>query len=248
MKATLYKNVDLVQIPLEKGVTEYFFPSNVDWSNKRVDKLVFVGAGASTDMVSPMDGITPVYTALDNIYLSIYSSDNIELLHDLLVRNLDAKANYPVLLNSKLNLQVCRIHLQNEISGTAVLLCYVFYESKTCDNYELPKKSVTTHFALAAGEKRTFREIIDTYIHALPAKVKCITSWGTPGGCYLTLRDHKLEKVFNSITDILLRPQTAVQAQVCPFFVDDLDIDFDYSFVQNSSSTQQADITLTFNY
>lgn len=248
MKATLYKNVDLVQIPIEQGVTDYFMPSNVAWSNKKVDKLVFIGSGAGTTMVSPMDGVTPVFTALNTIYLSIYSADNTELMHDLLLTNLDAEANHPVAINSVLNLQVCRIHINTTPTAAAVLLCYVFYDSVQSDNYELPKKSVTANFTLSAGEKRTFREIINTYIHALPAKVKCITSWGTPGGFYLTARDHKLDKVFNSISDILLRPQTAAQAQVCPFFVDDLDIDFDYSFVQSADSTKDTDIILTFNY
>ena len=40
MKLQFYKNIDCVQINIKQGVREYFFPTNVDWADKKIDKMI----------------------------------------------------------------------------------------------------------------------------------------------------------------------------------------------------------------
>lgn len=268
MKATVYKNVDLVQIPLQAGVTEYYFPTNVQWADKKVDKLVFctIGKDTSFNAVSPIDGTTPVRTDLQNLYVSLYTADDLELVHNLDVSMMSDLCNYPVMVNAQLNLQLCRLNFRTEITTAQVLLIYVFYDSKCVEDYEQPRKSITANFELAAGAKITFRELVNTYIHALSDKVKAIVCMPTDDDylssddpvnrfAYLTLRDHKLENIFNSVATTLLQPADLTQTQdfglktqVHTFYTDNIDIDFDYSFIRNASNDDAAEMIITFYF
>ena len=110
----------------------------------------------------------------------------------------------------------------------------------------------TERFPLAANAQITFQEIINTYIHALPAKVRAISCWDAEQNpAYMTLRDHQLTYILRDVHTELCRPQmvgeSAEKTQVHPFYVDNIDIDFDYSFIRNATSSGNIQ-TLTFEF
>lgn len=251
MKTTLYKNVDLVQIPIHRGVDEYYFPQNVSWSKKKVDKIVLCAPQNACS--SPVDG-TPVLlrNELKDVYFNIFTSDDREIMHDTYCSEFVHTNNYPIEINAELNLSVCRLFFRTLPQNDACLLFYVFYDSEIVEDYQPSKRSVTVRFPLGAGEKITFQEIINTYIHALPAKVRAISCWdATENPAYITLRDHQLTYILRDVHTELCRPPMigdgGEKTQVQPFYVDNIDIDFDYSFIRNA--TDNANIqTLTFEF
>lgn len=252
MKTTLYKNVDLVQIPIYEGVDEYYLPQNVSWAKEKVDKIVL--CTPQNACVSPIDGVTPVLqrSSLQDLYMSIFTTEDREIMHDTYCSELLHTNNYPITIGAKLNLSVCRLFFRTAPKADACILMYVFYGSKEVEDYEPAKESVTVRFPLAANAQITFQEIINTYIHALPAKVRAISCWGAEQNpAYLTLRDHQLTYILRDVHSELCRPQmvgeSAEKTQVHPFYVDNIDIDFDYSFIRNATSSANIQ-TLTFEF
>ena len=63
MKAILYRNIDLLRIPIKAGVKEYYFPQNVDWANSKIDRIAVCIPDAPCN--DPMDGTTPVLSLGD---------------------------------------------------------------------------------------------------------------------------------------------------------------------------------------
>lgn len=252
MKTTLYKNVDLVQISIQKGVDEYYFPQNVSWAKEKVDKIVICAPQAAC--VSPIDGVTPVMQRenLQDMYLSIFTTEDKEIMHDVYFSELLHTNNYPVQIDAELNLSVCRLYFRTAPQENACLLIYVFYGSESVEDYELATRSVTVRFPLAANAQITFQEIINTYIHALPSKVRAIYCWNAESSpAYLTLRDHELTYILRDVHSELCRRQmvgsSAEETQVHPFYVDNIDIDFDYSYVRNAMDSESIQ-TITFDF
>lgn len=256
MKATLYKNIDLVQIPIYSGVSEYYFPKNVDWAGKKIDKMLFLIPNATTTRcVSPIDGTTSLCTVDDttnSIYVNLLTSNDVEIMHNVHVDCLSVDNNHTIDINEVLNTSVCRFYFRNTPVSDGVILIYVFYDSVTVEDYTLPSKSVTVRFPLNAGQQISFQDLINTYIHALPAKVKSITAWhAEKNPAYITLRDHQLSYIFRDVHTNLMRPMAYIYsgtyAQVHPMLLNDMDVDFDYSYVRNAT-TQNNTQTLTFGF
>lgn len=254
MKAQIYKNVDLVEIPITAGQEEYFLPQNTDWAHSKIDKIMI--CAPAKDSVSPTDGQTPVMTAskLQDLYVNLYADSDKELMHDAHFSLLSHTNNHPVEINSKLNLSLCRLYFTTTPDEDAVLLMYVFYDGKEVEDYEEPQKSVTFTVDLEPDERKNFQQLINTYVYALPARIKGIEVWdaeNTPA--YLMLRDHQLSYILRDVHSELLRPRSeqyaaATGVQVHPFRLQDADIDFDYSYVRNASSDDAAHLTITLYY
>lgn len=254
MKATLYKNVDLVVIPIKSGVSEYYLPQNVSWASEKVDKIVL--CDPTTSCVSPIDGETPVMSKMNNrmedVYINLFTDEDKEITYNANSALFTHTNNHPIMVNSKLNLSLCRIYFTQEPGSTSCILMYVFYGSRVVEDYEPATKSITVSFPLQAGEKLTFQEIINTYIHALPKTVRAITCWNAESNpAYLTLRDHQLSYIVRDLHTELCRPQmvgsSAATTQVFPFLTDNMDIDFDYSFIQNATGNANKQ-TITFHF
>lgn len=255
MKATLYRNIDLVRIPIKAGVSEYYFPQNVDWANERIDRIA-ICMPENTDYLDPVDGVTPIYDAMKSYdaYISLYNKDEKELMHEVYFDNLLSCNNHPVVVDDVLNLSLCRINFTQTPAADATLLVYVYWGSRVEEDYDMPTNSVTAVFPLAANAQITFQELINQYIHALPGRVKGITVWdaeNTP--IYMTLRDHKLTYMLQSLCAELARPADyfydtyAYAMQEHPLLLDNLDIDFDYSRIRNASAND-IDVKLTFYF
>lgn len=241
MIASLYKNISVVQIPVTAGVSEYQFPKNVDWAGQHVDKIVLIAP--ATSLIGPIDGQTAVLkrSQIKDLYLSLYAANETEIAESLYFENVLHTANYPVEVNSELSLNLSSIKFTTAPVSDGVLLFYVYWGTRKDDNFEVPRRSVTISFPLEANEKKTFRELINTYIHADYKNVRGIAVWDAEANpAYLTLRDHQLSYIIKSLYGGLARPQmlgtTAEESQVHPLYLDSVDIDFDYSFVRNATN------------
>lgn len=250
MKAELYTNCSLVRIPIKKGVDTYYLPQNVDWANRKVDKLIICAPQNST--IDPVDGVTPVLQDISSVYITLYNENNKEIMHDVAASNIAHKNNNPLYVNAKLNLSLCRINFTQTPEEDTTMLMYAFYSTRTEEYYDLPCKSVSTRFDLQANEQITFQEIINTYVHALPGKIAGVIVWSYSNPVWLTLRDHQLTYQMSSIHSELFRADinyegTAEQTQAQVFYVNDLDIDFDYSSIREASGNE-SQVSITFLY
>lgn len=252
MKAEIYTNCSLVRVPIKAGTDEYYFPQNVDWAGRKVEKiLICTPTNPCTD---PVDGITPVMTASDieDCYFSLYNKNNVQIMHDVSYEQIAHTNNHPIYVNDVLNLSQCSIRFTNAPKGNFTLLLYVFYQTRQEEYFEMPKKSVTVEFPLPADAKISFQEIINTYVHALPATIKGIIAWEAVNApAYISLRDHDLTYRMTNIHTELCRPMmnggSADACQIAPFYTNDLDIDFDNSDIRNAKSVESVQV-LTFLY
>lgn len=252
MKTELYTNCSLVRVPIKAGVDEYYLPQNVDWANRKVDRMVICAPfTASTD---PIDGVTPVLTESDvqDLFVSLYDKDNREIMHDVSWEQLSHKNNNSLRIDAQLNLSQCRLFFTTTPAADATLLMYVFYGTRTEDYYDMPKKSVTARFDMDADQEMTFQEVINTYVHALPGTLKGMIVWNaTNTPLYITLRDYAYTYQMANVHSELCRPDNlntdATDSQAALFLLNDLDIDFDYSHVRNGQSNAVS-VMITFLY
>lgn len=249
MKQILYKNIDLLRIPIKAGISEYYFPQNVDWADCVVDKIVpLTPENACND---PMDGYTPVITRGDitDVYFNIYSAGQKEILHAVSIEQISHLNNNPIWINSKLDLSLCNLYFTTPPAADGILLIYVYHETE-CKDTELPERSVTVTFPLEPGEVINFRQIISTYIHALPATVKGMLVWSAVDApAYITLRDHELTYILQNLHSELARPNMndGTDTQVNPMLFDRIDIDFEYSHIRNAENNANVQ-KITFLY
>lgn len=253
MKTRLYKNIDLVRIPIKTGVSEYYFPQNVAWVDKTIDEIIVV-APNSNSTIDPVDGVTPVLDAsqINDLYFNLYANDDTEITHDLSFEQIMHLNNHRLPIGTALNLALCRLYFTSAPAADSTLLLYVTYSSRIVEDYDVPQHSVTVEFPMDANEEINFQYIINTYLHAIPKRLKGILCWNaesTPA--YVTLRDYALTYNIRYAHTELMRPDmntgTALGSQLVPFYTDDLDIDFDYSNIRNALNTQVTQ-KLTFLY
>lgn len=267
MKLNFYTNCSLVRIPIKAGVTDYYFPTNVDWAGKKVDKMLFFIGNLQgfQGLTDPTDGQTAVMmdfpSMTGNLFVSLYDTDNREVMHNVDIRFLSQQNNAPLELNCVLNLSLCRVTLTTSPTVDYTLLCYVFYCTRTEEHGELPRRMVHTSFALEAGQEISLRQIIHDYVHALPGRIKGIYCEEDTRLCYITLRDKQLTYMMDNVIGEIMRPIEVVQSlesgrpinfsiteQVCPFLLNDLDVDFDNSYIRNGRNVKLKDCHITFLY
>lgn len=262
----VYKNIDVVQINVKAGVREYFLPKNVDWANQVIDKVVLYASDPENPVFSPIDGVTPVIDreVVQNLYFDFYSADEREITHSLSAQNILYTNNNCTELNSQLSLQLSRIFFGKVAPNDGCILLYVFYGTKKVDGTDVPKRNVTVQIPINAGDELVLSDVIDTYIHAKGNRVKGILSWGklTAGaGIFITLRDHNYRTIINALPITMCRPpmadveygfadlELAEQVQANSLYLDDEDVDFANSYIQNTFQVGNAlPITLTFLY
>lgn len=269
MKLQFYKNIDVVQINIKAGVTEYFFPSNVDWADKKIDKLIVYGSNPETGELSPIDGVTPIMDReqVDNAYFDLYDENNVQIGYNVSAINLMHTCNYPFEINSKLGLQTSKIMFSAAPDEDCCMLLYVFYDTNTVDGDDVPNRSVTVNFTLRGGEELALSKVIDTYIHSQSRKLKGINLWGGYGYwsyLFITLRDYNNKTVIKMLPAGMCRPPMGVDSiaematsfsekaqsvQVDSMYLDCADIDFDNSFVYYASKyASETNFTITFLY
>lgn len=241
----------MVRIPIKAGISEYYLPQNVEWARRKVDKMII--CAPSVACTDPMDGVTPILLASDmqDCYLSLYDTENRELARDLLWTQIAHTNNNPLAINTKLNLSLCRIYFTNAPAADATLLLYVFYGTQVEDYCELPKRSVTVEFPLAADQEISFRDIINYYIHAIPSPVRGMQVWSESDPAWITLRDHDLTYQMANIHSEMARSGMndgqADNSQANIFLLNNLDIDFDYSRIREAAG-QASTQKITFLY
>lgn len=256
MKTTIYKNIDLVQINLVAGVADYYLPKNVAWTGRKVEQ--FIMCTPETACTSPIDGVTPVVTRQDiqDCYLSLYAQDGSEIVHDLSYEQVLHTNNQRVRIDKVLNLELCRVRFTTPPTQAGALLLYAVYGSKEVEDYEIPGNSVSTQFVLYAGSEISFRDIINKYIHALPRKVKSITFYDAKQNpAFVQLRDFtRKDYELTNLYCEMARPQvfeslvkTAEDVQAATLYLDDMDIDFDYSRIYNPTASDNIQ-TIEFGY
>ena len=252
MKAELYTNCSLVRVPIHAGEDKVYLPQNVDWAAQKIEKMLILAP--TNPCTDPIDGITPVMTTTDltDCYINLYDADGNELMHDVLVENILHINNNPLYVNGKIDISLSFLSFNTAPATDATLLLYVFYGTREEEYAELPKRSVTVEFPLDADEKKSFQEIINTYVHALPSTIKGIICWNAISApAYITLRDTKLTYQMANVHSELMRPDTnghtAYDTQAALFLTNDLDIDFEYSDIRNATSTPNTQkITFLF--
>ena len=249
MKTNLYRNIDLFRINVKAGVNEYYFPQNVDWAAEKIDRIAI--CAPETACVDPMDGQTPVMTLGDLVqadcFLNIYSADQREIFHAVSAEHILHLNNHPLELNSKLDLRLCSLYFKTAPEQDYTLLLYVYHDNKCVEDPDMPSRSVTVDFPLQAGEEINFREIIDTYVHALPATIKGVSFWDADQApAYMTLREYvpkdsgRKAAILQNLHSELARPMmnggSAVDTQINGLLLDSIDIDFEYSHIRNCSA------------
>lgn len=261
----VYKNIDVVQINIKAGVREYFLPKNVDWADKVIDKIVLYSSPQELEVTSPVDRITKVLDQeeISALYFDFYSSEEKEIANNLEAKNILYTNNNCFELNSKISLQLSKIFFAEASPNDGCLLLYIFYGTKTVENVDIPKRNVTVQIPISAGEEITLSDVIDTYIHATNGRVKGILSWGslTSGlGNFITLRDHNYRTIIKDLPITMCRPpmlydglgtyESAEQVQVDSLYLDNEDVDFANSYIQNTFGENGTvfPITLTFLY
>ena len=252
----LFRNIDLVVIPIKAGTADYFLPKNVDWAAKPIDKIVICAPSVSGEL-SPIDGITPVMTYADvlaaDLYIDLYSASEETICHGLHVSNMMHNNNYSLTIGQTISRDLSQLHFANAPVQDACLLLYVFTDTKEDLDAEPSKKNITLRFPMAANERLTMRYVINTYVHAPGEKVRGISMYNPYNApTYLTLRDHELTYFINSVHSELMRPDLygaggAPDTQLQPFLLDCLDVDFDHSFIQNASANP-IDVVMTIEY
>ena len=252
----LYRNIDLVQVNVKAGVQDYFLPKNVEWAKVMVDKLVICAPG-SVGNVSPIDGVTNVMTYTDllaaDLYFDLYTADSKQICHGLHAISLLNNNNYVMEINAQLSRELSMLHFGVMPTQDSCLLLYVFSKGEEKIDIEPSKKNVTLHFHLGASQKMTLREVINTYVHASGEKVRGVTFYSAYSApLYITLRDHQLTYFVNSVHSELMRPDLfgiggAPDTQLQPFRLDSVDVDFDYSFIQNATASDE-DVVMTIEY
>lgn len=271
MKLQFYKNIDVVQINVKAGVTEYFLPANVDWADKKIDKMLVYGSNPETGEVSPIDGITPIMDReqVGSAYFDLYDENNVQIGYSVSAINLMHTCNHPFEINSKLGLQTSKIVFTEDPKDDCCMLIYVFWDTKTVDSDDVPGRSVTVNLSIKDGEELSLSKVIDTYIHSQSKKLKGINVWGGYGYwnfLFITLRDYNYKTVVKMLPAGMCRPpmgvdpmaehasnfsEKAQSIQVDSMYLDCADIDFDNSFVfcaTDSNSDVEANITITFLY
>ena len=239
---SLYKNVALLQLNIQAGIDEYYLAKNVDWQDKKIDKIVLV-APQQLGMKSPVDGTTDVLTSsdIDSLYFDLYDREDHMLCNGMSHKCLLHTNNHPFIVNSELQLNLCRAYFTNQNNLSGCILLYVFYDTKQEYDYDEPQRSLTIQFPLAANEEITFTRLINTYIHAPNKRVKGIAFWDANNNpAYVTLRDHNNTYTIHDLASIICRPQMvgadAEHTQVHPLYLDDIDIDFDNSYIRNAKN------------
>lgn len=252
MKTPIYKNIDLVQINIAAGTDEYYLPKNVDWNGRTIDRIVLAAPTAS--IVSPIDGTTHVLTRseIKDLYFDLYDSNDAELTHGLSFEQILHTNNNPWLPGRALSLNLSRMYFTTTPTINGCLLLYVFYGTQEVEDMDESSKNITIEVELAAGEQKSFREVMNTTIHIIDQKVRGIMVWDADTEpVYLTLRDHQLSYVLNSVYSGLLRPNmrktNAENTQIRAAKFNTIDIDFDYSFIRNAGSSDTKQI-ITFEY
>lgn len=254
MKTEIYTNCSLMRVAVKAGESKCYFPQNVAWAQEKIDKLLI--CAPKTACLDPIDGTTDVLTDSDlsslSGYVSIYDTDSRELMHDVSVEQLLQRNNHPIAVNAVLNLSQCFISFATEPQQDYTLLVYVFYQTRTEDYFDMPKRSISVHFPLVANQEISFRDIINFTIHAMPEKVKGVIVWtGEDYPVYVTLRDHKLTYQMTDIHSELMRDDmnhgSAYDNQEAIFWLNDLDIDFDNSRIREAAG-QSSMQELTFFY
>lgn len=271
MKLQFYKNIDVVQINIKEGVAEYFLPANVDWADKKIDKMLVYGSNPETGEVSPIDGISYIMDReqVSSAYFDLYDENNVQIGYSVSAINLMHTCNHPFEINSKLGLQTSKIVFTEDPVGDCCMLLYVFWDTKTVDSDDVPCRSVTVNFTINDGEELQLSKVIDTYIHSQSKKLKGINVWGGYGAwnfMFITLRDYNYKTVVKMLPVGMCRPpmgvapivefasnfaEKAQSIQVDSMYLDCADIDFDNSFVfyaTDSNSGNEANITITFLY
>ena len=242
----LYRNIDLVQINTPSGSDEWQIPQNVAWDKQTIDKIVLV-APQSTDCVSPIDGVTHVWAAseIGDVYVDLYDANENEICHNLHYTNLLYSNNGGLAFGRKLSTQLTRLFTTTPPASDGCLLLYVFYKTHDTEAYEPSRRNKCITFELQANERMTFGDICRRWLHADGKAVRGL--WFTDpesAPAYLTLRDHELTYMQDSVLNVLMRSQiagtTADECQVQPFLLDALDIDFEYSFIQNATANTQT--------
>lgn len=252
MKAELYKNIDLVRIQIKAGINEYFFPQNVDWARQNVQKIVV--CAPQTACLDPIDGTTPVLTETDlhDLYFNLYNSQDKELWHDLSFQQILHTNNNVIEVHEKLDLALCRLYFNTTPEEDATLLLYVYHGTRIDDNYDMPLYSVTARFPLAAGEELSFQSIINTYVHALPSKIRGLIIWSAESApSYITLRDYDLTYILQNLHSELARSDkntgSAQTSQSKLLLLDQLDINFEYSHIREAAGVDGTQ-EITFLY
>lgn len=268
MKLQIYKNIDILQVNYKTGDTELFFPKNVSWADKVVNKIVLYAAPTFDVERSPIDenDVMP-YEHLKNVFLNIYSANEEEIIASVNATNFIYTNNHLLEINEKISLKLSTIKFSKPAEFDGVLLFYLFWDTKEKECIDRPKKSVTSEFIVNPQSYLPLDRYIDTYIHSQGEKLKGFYAWvgdvETPGdgnSLYITLRDYNNKTIINSLPLRMCRamilpkkniyedPIKAHQCQINPIYLDDENIDFANSFIFNADPSIVGEVKITFLY
>lgn len=248
-------NIDLVQIDIKRGVEEYYLPKNVNWRERVIDKIVLALAPNSKQVLSPIDGQTPViqHSQIKDLYFDLYAADDTQIARNLSFENLLHTNNHVLPINQKLSLNLTRMYFSTVPEIDGCILLYIYYGGKNTEDTIPAKQSVTVSFTLEGNSSISLQDIVDTYIYMQPQKVKGIYVWyWADNPVYLTLRYADNIHVLNNILSSLCRPPVnpdngAESMQIHPLLLDSINIDMLNSFVQNGTNQRTRQV-ITFLY
>lgn len=242
------RNIDVVQFDLVKGKTDYYFPKNVSWANRKVNKMIVdIGVG----LTSPINGDNLV-NSIPNMYLDLYDKDNKQIVNKASIEQILYLNDNPLYVNNYISLELSKLWIPS-VTESGSILVYVFFDGEEKDCEELPaiNKSITVQCTLPSKGKISFQDLVDNYITLQPNKVKGIISSfesdnvdANAYGGFITLRDKTNKRVFNHISTELCRDNVynLYYTQRNTFRFVPMDIDMLNSYITNRTAE-----TITYN-
>lgn len=265
------RNIDVVQFDLVKGQTDYYFPKNVSWANKRIDKIVVYNNNIGMPETSPING-NSLYSRMFEpypLYIDLYDKDNKQIANKVSIWQTTNWNNNPLYVNNYISLELSKLWIPSVSKNTSILV-YVFFDGAEREEYADINKSVTVTCTLPSDGKISFQDLVDNYITLQPGKVKgLIAGYVKDDGEYLikdfpcgfiTLRDKSNRRVFNHVPTFFCRNNLNLSyfeklgfagvarfSQRDIFRFESMDIDMLNSFITNRT---QYEITykITFLY
>lgn len=249
------RNIDVVQFDLIVGQTDYYFPKNVSWANRRIDKIIVYNNNIGVAETSPINGnmLYSGWLKLYPLYIDLYDKENKQITNKVSIWQTSNWNNNPLYVNNYISLELSKLWIPSVTQNTSILV-YIFFDGRESEELAEINKSITLTCTLPSDGKISFQDLVDNYITLQAGKVKGLIAGyikddGSPLAkdlpCgFITLRDKTNKRVFNHIPTFFCRTNinmllfealggSAEVSQRDIFRFDSMDIDMLNSFITN---------------
>lgn len=198
------------------------------------------------------------------VYFDLYKKGGDVIAKNLSLLSLLSRNNNVLEINSQLDLEQSSIYIPGKFLNAGCMLLYVFYGGHEDSSFEYPTENISVKLSLAGGQKMSFSDIINNYVHIQPNKIRGIHVWavntfgstsirpGSDAGVFFTLRDFNRTYSINNVLDTIFTAYgyqpDEISAPKRSHLYFDADVDFDNSYLQNGYQDLSTAVTIIFEY